>query len=131
MMARRGEMDAMLLPYIGTRSTAALHATIGWLLWLVKWGFGASIVVGSVVAGARGQARRGVRLAIRLLPLTACVVALLVLTQGLWHVVFYRPASVAASMEVAFVVTKLAILYVLATLIAALVLKVYQRSLGA
>jgi hypothetical protein len=128
-MSRRGEMDALLLPYIGTRSTRPLHTTIGWLLWLVRWGFGLSLVLGFVAAATSGSARRGIRVAVAAAPLAAIAAAAVLLSQGLWRMVYWRPEQLpATSLEIAFVALKLMVLYVAAALIAAMVVGVYRRA---
>jgi hypothetical protein len=125
----QGELDALLLPYIGTRSTRPLHTTIGWLLWLVRWGFGLSLVLGFVAAATSGSARRGIRVAVAAAPLAAIAAAAVLLSQGLWRMVYWRPEQLpATSLEIAFVALKLMVLYVAAALIAAMVVGVYRRA---
>ena len=125
----RGEVDAMLLPYIGTRSTAPLHTAVAWLLWLVRWGVGLSLVLGPVVAAAGGSPRRGIRLALAAVPLVAMMLAAVVLSQGVWRIVYWRPEGLpATSLEVAFVAAKLIVLYLAAALVAGIVIGVYRRA---
>ena len=125
----RGEVDAMLLPYIGTRSTAPLHAAVAWLLWLVRWGVGLSLVLGLVVAATGGRSRRGIRLALAAVPLVTMTLAAIVLSQGVWRIVYWRPDRLpATSLEVAFVAAKLIVLYLVAVIVAGVVIGVYRRA---
>lgn len=127
---RRGEVHAMLLPYLSTRNTTPLHTAIVWLLWLVRWGLGLSLVLGPLVAAVSGSSRRGVRLAVRLVPLAACAIAAIAISEGLWRVVYWRPRALPASwVEVVFVSTKLLVLYLLGACIAAVVVQLYRRTL--
>jgi hypothetical protein len=125
----RGEVDAMLLPYIGTRSTAPLHAAFAWLLWLVRWVLGLSLVLGPVVAAAGGSARRGIRLALAAVPLVAMTLAAIILSQGVWRIVYWRPEGLpATSLEVPFVAAKLIVLYLVAAIVVGMVIGVYRRA---
>jgi hypothetical protein len=127
--ATRGEIDATFFRYAGTPGTAPVHMLARAIFWLVRWAVGLSIVaaVTAVVAlhGTRSFAR-GLRLSLRPWLLAVTAAAALLCWRVLWHVAFWRPAALpASSVEIAFAAAKLAILYALAALIAAFVLRRY------
>jgi hypothetical protein len=72
----------------------------------------------------------GLRLALRGVPLAAATAAALLVSQGLWRNIHWVPASLPPNWaEPLFVGTKLAVLYALAALIVAGVLRVYGTRL--
>jgi len=127
-----GEIDALFLRYAGTARTAWLHASVAWLLWLIRWGLGAALIAGATTTQVtRGSIGRGLRLGLSLAPLGATLVALLS-AYGLWALVYWRPKGLPAdSAEVAFVSAKLAALLLANAVIAACVCHVFARSANA
>jgi len=130
----RGEVDALFLRYGGITRTAWVHQTVAWFTFLTRWALGLSIVTGLVVAGATGGGRtlgRGLRGSVRLASLAATLVGVVIVTDGLWRLVLWRPRRLPPTwMEPAFVTIKLAVLYALAVAIAAFVLGVHRRAAG-
>src|SRR5262245_19023735 len=129
--AHRGEIDAVMLRYLGLTSTNWLHLTAAWLAWLVRWGLGLSCVAAFAAAGASGtgQVTSGLRSAIRLAPLAMVVAAALIVSQGVWRWVYWRPAGLSPSYaELTFVVVKLGGLYLLVAALGAAVLDVHRRA---
>jgi hypothetical protein len=127
----RGEVDALFLRYLGFTRTSPLHTTIFWLLSLVRWVLGLSLVVAPVVVSVRRGSGLlpGLRVATRLLPLLAATIGLLIITQGLWRVAYWRPGSLPATqMEVVFAAAKLGLLYLAAMAVSAAVLGAYTRT---
>ena len=127
--AHRGEIDAVSLRYLGATQTAPLHAAVGWAIWIVRWALGLSVVVGPTVAGTeRGLSGlgSGLRLAVRLVPIAAETAGVLIVSGGLWRLVYWRPEGLpATNAEVAFAVAKLGLLYLGSIAIAALVVRVF------
>jgi hypothetical protein len=123
-----GEADALIISRTGVTRTALLHRSIASLLWFVRWAVGLSAIAALVVAAIeRGPAAlvTGLRLAVRGVPLLAATIGALVVSQGLWAAVFWAPRALPANWaETVFVGTKLVVLYALATLVAAAVLRV-------
>jgi hypothetical protein len=128
-----GEVDALIISRTGVTRTALLHGAVSWMLWFVRWVVGLSAIAALVVAAIdRGAAAlaTGLRLALRGVPLLAATIGALVVSQGLWAGVFWAPRGLPANWaETVFVGTKLVVLYTLATLVAAAVLRVYGTRL--
>jgi hypothetical protein len=129
--AHRGEIDATSIRYLNVTRTRALHETVSWTLWLVRWMLGlsaiAALVTTATVRGA-GAMGAGLRNALRLQSLVAAGAALAIVIGGLWRLVDWRPAKLAIWLEPMFVASKLTLLSVAALSIVALVLAVYRRS---
>jgi hypothetical protein len=122
----RGEIDALMLRYAGTANTRWIHTSAAWFLWLVRWGVGLAVVC-ATTAGAMQQAGavRGVSTAFSLVPLGAMLAAL-VAGRGLWWVANWRPQRlIGTSSEFVFVSTKLTLLALAASLLAAFVLHAF------
>jgi hypothetical protein len=129
--AHRGETDAIMLRYLGLTNTNWLHLAATWLIWLVRWGLGLSSVAAFSAAGAsgKGQVTSGLRGAVRLAPLAMAVAAALIVSQGVWRWVYWRPAGLSPSYaELAFVVVKLGVLYLMVAALGAAVLDVHRRA---
>jgi hypothetical protein len=131
----RGEIDAWLLRYLGVTRSAPLHAAERWTLWLLRWGVGVSVVVALVTVscvGAIGRldaVRRGLRTAVGLTPLAAVTLAALAASEGLWRAAAWRPQGLPpSSVELLFVVVKLALLYLVFVVIVAAVLDIHRRA---
>jgi len=126
-----GEVDAVFLRYVGTSRTAFLHWAVFSLIWFVRWGMGISLVVALVAAGTAHGARgigAGLRRAARPLQLVVATIAALAVAQGLWRLVYWRPAGLPATQtEVVFATLKLGVLLALAALLGAVVVAVYSR----
>ncbi len=128
-----GEVDAVIISRTGVTRTALLHQSVVWLLWFVRWVVGLSVIAALVVAAIdRGPAAlvTGLWLALRGVPLLAATMGALVISQGIWASVYWAPGPLPANWaEPLFVGTKLAVLYALAALVAAAVLRVYGTRL--
>ncbi|MFN7983705.1 MAG: hypothetical protein U0Q11_17800 [Vicinamibacterales bacterium] len=124
-----GEIDALFLRYAGTAHTAWLHTTVGWVLWLIRWGVGAAVVAGATTTSVtRGSIGRGLSLSVSPLPLGATLLALFVAYE-LWAFVYWRPKGLPAdSAELAFVSAKLAVLAVVNAVLVAIVCHVFTRA---
>ena len=111
-----GEIDALFLRYAGTASTAWLHTSVGWLLWLLCWGVGLAAIVGATRAAVHEQSvLTGLGRAFSVRVLGTAIGALLV-GYALWSVVFWRPKGLPDnSAELMFVGAKLLVLYLVAT----------------
>lgn len=128
----RGEVDAMFLRYLGTARTEPLHRSTLWLLFLIRWGLGLSVVAALVAAGVSGgrlaTIGRDLR-SIRMIALGAACAGVIAVTQGVWRVVLWRPRGLPASgVELVFVAAKLIVLYAFAISIAAAVLWAHRSS---
>lgn len=130
--AQRGEVDAVIMLYLGKTQTAWLHETVSGFLWLIRWALGLSIVAGLVVTATGGGLRsapRGLRLSVRPLPLGAATVGLLFGVEGLWRLAYWRPSHLPPSwVESAFAALKLGVLYLIAAAMVALVLRIYSST---
>jgi hypothetical protein len=132
--AHRGEVDALFLRYLGTGRTALVHEGVSQTTWLVRWALGLSAVAGLVAAGTIGGTRaaaRGLRAAVRIVPLLVTAIAALVVGKGLSRLVYWRPKAIPPNwIEAAFVAIKLSVLYLLAIVMAAIVLAAFQRAIS-
>jgi hypothetical protein len=128
----RGETDAMFLRYAGTANTAWMHTAVSWLMWLIQWGVGLSIVVGATAGSldpARFHGGPWTRLGSGLTPtrVGATILALLV-GHAVWSLAYWRPAALPANTtELIFVAAKLGAIGVIAALLIALVLQAFVR----
>lgn len=118
--ASRGEIDALAIRYLGTDRTQPVHAAADWLLWLVRWGLGLSLLCGLTTAASLPPDERrtprgfsaGLRAGVAVVSLSAVVVAVVVVAEGLWRLAYWRPSGLpASSAEILFVAAKLAGLY--------------------
>lgn len=128
-----GEVDALIISRTGMTRTSALHSAVSWALWFVRWVVGfsaiAALAVATIERGPRAIAT-GLRLALRGVPLAAATAGALLVSQALWRSVYWAPPSLPANwVEPLFVGTKLALLYALAVLTVAAVLRVYGKRL--
>jgi hypothetical protein len=113
----RGETDALFIRYANITKTGALHATVAWLLWFVRWVIGGSIVAALVTTVAvRREAglRGGLRTGVALLPIVATL-AIAELLSRAWPIVYWRPRRLPQGVEPLFVGVKLAVLYLVAS----------------
>ena len=111
----------------------ALHASVSWALWFVRWVVGLS-AIGALALAAIDRGPRavgaGLRLALRGVPLAAATAGALLVSQGLWNGVYWAPGSLPANWaEPIFVGTKLVVLYALAAFVVAAVFRVYGTRL--
>ena len=131
-LAHRGEIDAVILRYLGRTETGWLHQSAAWAFWLIRWVLGLSFVVGLVSAGVSGGMRgiaAGLRLSVALVPLAIATVFVLLVARGLWPLTAWRPASLPSTwIQPAFAALKLGGLFGVATLLAATALLVYGSS---
>ena len=129
--AHRGEIDALFLRYGGSTRTGWLHQSESWLSFLLRWALGLSVIAALAAAGARSGTRglpHGLRAAVRLAPLAATIAGVLIVSEVVWRLAYWRPRRLPPTwMEPAFVAIKLAVLYGLAIAIAAGVLSVHRR----
>ena len=96
---------------------------------MLQWAIFLALVGGllSTLQGLSGTAR-GFRLSVRPLPLGATALGVVVVAEGLWRLVYWRPMALPHNwVEPAFAVLKLGVLYVVAATIAAVVLQVFGR----
>jgi hypothetical protein len=130
--AHRGEVDALVLRYTGWTDTAAMHATVEWSSWLLRWVVGLSVILGLAVAATAARERAvasGLRLSLKAIPLLAVTTAVLFVSQALWRVAPWRPENLPpTSAEVYFAAAKLGVLYLLALIAAAAVITVYRHT---
>jgi hypothetical protein len=125
----RGELDAWLMVHLQIVQPGAVHAALGWLLWALCFGPGLSIALTLLTALAingfhsmervswLGKAFQPRRLAF--VPL-----AVFVFLWFPWHVAYWRPAVIPPTwLEPAFAAVKLSLLYMVANLGWALVLR--------
>lgn len=129
-MRTRGEVDALVLRYLGTARTEPLHVAVPFLSWTVRWVLGLSVVAALTSAALSDDGRsigRGLRLAIRPRLLAAALLALLVGGEGLRRLAYWRPSGLpASSVEIAFAILKLGVLYAAAIGMATIVLQLYS-----
>ena len=126
--AHSGEVDALALRYLKTNRTSVVHIAVYWLLWLVRWGLGLSLLGGLSAAGAlRARARKGLRSGLSWLPLLAVIAAVLVYNLLVWRFAYWRPEQLATSREMAFVSLKFALMYVILIVLTAAALAVHGR----
>jgi hypothetical protein len=132
--AHRGEVDALFLRHGGMTRTRWLHQTVFWVTFLVRWALGMSVLAALVVAGASGGRhpfRRGLRSSVHVAALSTTMVAVVIVTGGLWRLAWWRPRSLPSTwIEPAFVTLKLTVLYALVVGLAACVLGVHRRTAG-
>jgi hypothetical protein len=127
--AHRGEMDAWLIVHLRLVKSGPIHAALAWLLWFVRYGLGLSLALALladlVTSGFRSIARPSwLRAGLR--PRRFALVALwmLVFVWLPWQAVYWRPKSLPPTwLEPAFVAVKLLVIYLLANVGWALVLR--------
>ena len=136
-MARAGQVDAAAIVAGNVTNTRPLHTAVHWLVVIVQW-----IVVPSWLATAlawiAAYERRDVLglkwlaggLHWRILLVTAAAVAVLVWLP--WRFVYWRPRALpASSVEMVFIVAKLAVIYLLSQIAWAIVLATAARRVAA
>jgi len=129
--AHRGEIDALLLLHLNVTKTKWLHQTVAWLLWLIPWSLGGSAVATLTASSSHGRHAwsDGLRASVRFLPLAAASVATLIISQGLWRLVFWLPDSLPPNrIEFAFAAVKLTMLYAVAIVMAACIVAISARA---
>ena len=128
--ANRGEIDALFIRYAGLERTGWLHQAVSWLLFLLRWALGSSVVIAFTAEGGSGgrlAVGRSFR-SIRLVALAAACAGVIAVTQVVWRVAFWRPSGLPPTeVELVFVATKLALLYALAIAVATAVLWAHVR----
>jgi hypothetical protein len=135
--AHAGEIDAWWMAKIGSARTGWIHAGVTVLLWLIRYLIGVSLAVAALSAGTirGGRAlfsfawvRRGLSLR-QLGPMGLAIVVLILLPL---QAARWRPASIPPnSLELAFVIVRLAAIYLLINIGWALVLRAGARALSA
>lgn len=123
-----GEIDAVMLRYAGTANTAWIHNGVNWLMWLVRWGVGLSLVAGLTTSGVmRTGLLRGLGLASAPLPLATTIASLLT-GYLLWPLAYWRPKALPTNTaELWFVGAKLAALVAMGALLMVLTLHAFRR----
>jgi len=123
-----GQFDAWLMARTGWTRTAGLHASLGWLVAFVRDGVGTSLAVSLLAAlasrGPRGLSSDWVRAGLGWKRIVTVSLALLAGFWLPWQAVYWRPASLPSSwIEPAFAAVKLGVLYFVANVAWALVLR--------
>jgi hypothetical protein len=128
-----GEIDAWIIAKTGWTRTAGLHTVLDWLVAFVRYGLGTSLAVAWLAAlasrGVKGLASNWLRDGLawkRLLIVSAALFAGWWLP---WQAVYWRPESLPPTwVQPAFAAVKLAVLYVVANVAWAVVLRAAPRS---
>jgi hypothetical protein len=126
------QIDAWIIARTGWTRTAGLHTGLAWLVAFVRYGIGASLAVSLLAAlasrGLRGLASDWVRTGFgwkRILTVSAAQLIGLWLP---WQAVYWRPASLPPTwVQPAFAAVKLTVLFVVANLAWALILRSARR----
>lgn len=132
--AHSGELDAWFIATFNWTRITWVHRTIDWMLHVVQFVIGTSLAVTLLATAAAGSFAdavypRWLRRALSPLQLVIIAVAFYGLIYLPWQAVYWRPASLPATgAEVAFAVTKLALLGLLMHLGLTLILWAPQRS---
>jgi hypothetical protein len=127
-----GEMDAWIIAKTGWTATAGLHAALGWIIAFVRYGVGASLAItwmGQLASrGVAGLVSNWIRDGIAWTRLLVVSAALLIGIWLPWQAVYWRPASLPATwIEPAFAAIKLLVLFVVANVAWAVVLRSVPR----
>ena len=127
--AHRGEIDAWLIAHLKLVRSAPIHATLGWLLWFIRYGLGLSLAL-TLLAEVAGSGWRTITrpawLRASLRPRRVALVALwmFAFVWAPWQAVYWRPTSLPPTwLEPAFIAVKLLVIYLLANVGWALVLR--------
>ena len=135
--AHAGEIDAWWMAKTGSAQTGGIHAGVTIALWLVRYLVGVSLAVAALSAGTIRGARAllsfaWVRSALSLRQLGPMGLAVGVLILLPLRIVYWRPESIPPnSLELAFVITRLAAIYVLVNIGWAFVLRAGARAVSA
>ena len=127
--AHRGEMDAWLIVHLKLVKSGPIHLVIGWLLWFVRYAIGVSLALTLLAHlatnGFRTFARPAwLRAALQPRRLGLVAVWMLVFIWLPWQEIYWRPKALPPTwLEPVFVSAKLVLVYLLANLGWALVLK--------
>lgn len=117
--AHRGEIDAWFIARRGWTDVAWLHTTLGWLVWVVRFGcgvsLGAALLAGLVTTGAGALANAAWLK--RAFHWKTLLLTTAVLFIGVWlpwrYVVHWRPESLPVSwVQPAFAAVKLSLVFV-------------------
>jgi hypothetical protein len=128
-----GEIDAWLMQRLGWTRTAGLHSVAGWVIGFIRFVVGGlialTILAWALAGGMRALARPGRWLGAAPAPRPLVVGGLLF--HGLvwlpWRAAFWRPAWLAPNwQEAAFAAVKLGLLYAIANLGWATILRLVQ-----
>lgn len=128
----RGQIDAEVIARTGWTRTAWLHAAADSLAAAARWVFGTSLAAALAAAlareGWRGLRPRWARLGLRWRPLAATAVALAIGVWLPWRAAPWRPAFLPPNwLEPAFAAIKLLVLFALAQVAWAVVLRSAAR----
>ena len=127
-----GQIDAAIIAGTGWTRTGWLHAAAAWALALLRWVVGTSLAAALAAAlatdGLRGARPRWVGRALRWRPLLVTAAAVV---MGWWlplQASYWRPAALPPNwMEPAFAAAKLAVLFAVAQLAWAVILRTAAR----
>lgn len=126
-----GEVDAAAIRYLGLARIGWLHRAVAALLWLLRWGLGLSIVLSCSTAAAGLGARAigtGLRDAVRPTRLLLTALAALLVSQGVWRGVYWRPGALPPTqLEILFAAIKLGVLLTAAAVIASAAIAAHSR----
>jgi hypothetical protein len=126
------QIDAWIIARTGWTRTAALHTSLAWLVAFVRYGIGTSLAVSLLAAlasrGLRGLGSDWARAGVGWKRLLAVSAALLIGLWLPWQAVYWRPASLPATwVQPAFAAVKLTVLFIVANLAWAAVLRSARR----
>jgi hypothetical protein len=132
-----GQIDAEIIARTGWTRTAGLHAAVGWIIASVRWAAGPSLAAALTTAlateGIAGLRPHWVRRGLRLRSLAITAAALPAAVWWPWQAAYWRPASLPPNWtQPAFAAVKLAVLFAVAQLAWAIVLRVaaHERQPG-
>lgn len=129
-----GQIDAQIIAWTGWTRTAWLHAAIGWLLAFIRWAAGVSLAAALTASlaqeGMQGLRPRWIRQAHRWKALLATTAALALGVWLPWQAAYWRPEALPPTwVQPAFAAAKLLVMFVLAQLAWAIVLRTAARYL--
>lgn len=129
-----GQIDAEIIARTGWTRTSWLHTAVGWLLAFLRWAAGVSLAAALTVAlaneGMAGLRPRWMRHALRWKALLATAAAITLGVWLPWQVAYWRPEALPPTwVQPAFAAVKLAVMFVLAQVAWAAILRTAARYL--
>ncbi len=126
------QFDAWIIARTGWTRTAGVHTSLAWLVAFVRYGIGTSLAVSLLAAlasrGLRGLASDWVRAGVGWKRILTVCAALLIGLWLPWQAVYWRPASLPPTwVQPAFAAVKLIVLFVVANLAWAAILRSARR----
>jgi hypothetical protein len=127
-----GQIDAWIIARTGWTRTAGLHTAVGWMVAFVRWAAGLSLAAALTSALARdglnGLRRRWVPRGLRPRALAITAAALVAGVWWPWQAAYWRPGFLPPNWaQPAFAAVKLAVLFVVAHVAWAVVLRAAAR----